>query len=38
MFEAIDKYFFCEEDAEIKPYFYGSIGVGLVVSIFILVR
>ncbi|MGE7667398.1 hypothetical protein ACQKMN_16990 [Ureibacillus composti] len=35
--KAVDNYFFMEEDAEIKPYFYGSITFGLVISFLIVV-
>lgn len=33
----IDSYFFCEEDEEIKPYFYGSISFIVAVVLFVYV-
>lgn len=31
--KAVDSYFFDEESADIRPYFYGSLGFGILVTI-----
>lgn len=33
IFKAIDSYFFDEESTDIRPYFYGSLAFGILVTI-----
>ena len=33
---SIDNFFFCEEDADVKPYFYFAISFGLLITLLVL--
>lgn len=33
----VDNYFFCEEDADIKPHFYGSLSFGIATVLFVYI-
>lgn len=35
--KAVDEYFIGEEDSEIRPYFYGSCGFSIAVTLLILI-